>query len=88
MRVRVEKGPSWDGTSHKDESILGKKCVWNYRAAVGMLHYLQGSTQTEISMSIHQCAHFGNNPHLVHERAVRRIAKHLASTSTYVNLPD
>ena len=33
---------------HKDESSLGRKCVWDYRAAVGMLSYFQGSTQREI----------------------------------------
>ena len=39
-------------------------------------------------MSIHHCAHFFNNPHLVHERSIRRIAKYLAIMSTYVYLPD
>ena len=53
-----------------------------------MLSYLQGSTLPEISISIHQCAHFLNNPHLVHERAIRRIANYLVSTSTYVDLPN
>ena len=39
-------------------------------------------------MDVNQRAIFFNNPHLVHKRAVRRIAKYLASTSTYVDLPD
>ena len=39
-------------------------------------------------MSVHQCAHFYNNPHLVHERSFRLIAKYLVSTSTYVDLQD
>ena len=25
---------------HKDEYNLGRKCIWNFRAAVGMLSYL------------------------------------------------
>ena len=29
---------------HKDEYSIGSKCVWNYRAAVGMFSYLQGFT--------------------------------------------
>ena len=39
-------------------------------------------------MAIHQCAFFCNNPHLVHERAIRLIAKYLASTSTHVDLTN
>ena len=30
---------------HKDEYVLGRNCVCNYRASVGMLSYLQGYTQ-------------------------------------------
>ena len=39
-------------------------------------------------MAVHQCEHFFNNPGLVHERAIRRVANYLASTSTSVDLPD
>ena len=39
-------------------------------------------------MTVHQCYRFCNNPGLVQKRAVRRIAKYLVSTSTYVDLPD
>ena len=39
-------------------------------------------------MNLIQCARFYNNPCLVHECAVRRIEKYLASTSTYVNSLD
>ena len=39
-------------------------------------------------MAVHQCACFCNNLRLVHERAIRKISKYLASTSTYVDLPD
>ena len=53
-----------------------------------MLSYLQGSTQPETSMTLYQCAHLCNNPRLVHERAVRLIAKYLTSKSTYMDLPD
>ena len=73
---------------HKYESILGRKCVRNYRAAAVMLRYLQVSTQLEILMDVHQCAQFFNNLRLVHERAVRRITKYPVSTFTYVDLSD
>ena len=39
-------------------------------------------------MAVHQCARFRNNPRLVHECAVRCIAKYLTSTSKYVDLLD
>ena len=72
---------------HKDKSSIGTKFICNYRELVGMSIYLQVSTHLEISMTLHQCACFFNNPHLVNEHAVRRIAKYLASTSKYVDLP-
>ena len=53
-----------------------------------MLSYLQVSTRPKISMAVHQCECFCNNPRLVQERAVRRISKYLSSTYTYVDLPD
>ena len=39
-------------------------------------------------MDVHQCARFSNDPLLVHECAVRRIARYLAITFTYIDLPD
>ena len=43
---------------HKERYSLGRKCVWNVRAVDGMLIYLQGSIQLEISIPLHQCARF------------------------------
>ena len=53
-----------------------------------MLSYIKGYTQPEISMSVHQCAQFCNNPRFVHKHDIRHIAKFLSSTSTYVDLTD
>ena len=39
-------------------------------------------------MAVHQYARFCNNLCPLHEHVVRRIAKYLASTPTYVDLPD
>ena len=38
-------------------------------------------------MVVHQCAQFCNNPRLVQEHAIKRIAKFVASTSTHFYLP-
>ena len=86
--IKARETPAGKPLMHKDESSLGINCVYNYRVAVGILSYLQVSTRPEIPMAVHQCARFFNNPRLVHKRAVRRIAKYLASTSYYVYFPD
>ena len=46
-----------------------------------MLGYLQGKTSPDIAMATHQCARFNNDPHLLHERAVKRIDRYLLDTS-------
>ena len=43
-----------------------RKHDWNYRSAIGMLGYFQNSTRPEISMAVHQCASFNENPMLCH----------------------
>ena len=73
---------------HKKECSIARKYVWIYREAVGMLSYIQGYNQPNMSIVGHQCARFCNNPHLVHECSVRRISKYLAITFTYIDLLD
>ena len=67
---------------HKEKIILGKKCVFKYRAEVVMLSYLQVLKKPEISMAIHRCEYFCNNPRLVHERAIISIANYLSIMPT------
>ena len=55
--------------------------TWNYRTAIGMLTYLQGTTRPDISMAVHQCARFSMNPMLSHERAVKRIGRYLLKSN-------
>ena len=86
--LKAREKPAGKPLPHKDESSIGRKFVWNYREAVGMLSYLQVLTRPEIPMAVHQCEIFCNNLYLVHKCAIRQIAKYLASTSTYVDLPD
>ena len=65
---------------HKDLDGLDRNNSWNYRTAIGMLTYLQGTTRPDISMAVHQCARFSMNPKLTHERAVKRIGRYLLGT--------
>ena len=62
---------------HRDLDGPVRRYAWNYRQAVGMLGYLQGSTRPDIATAVYQCARFCNDPKLSHERAIRRIGKYL-----------
>ena len=73
---------------HKYEYSLRRNILRNYRSEFGMLSYLQGSIQPEISMDIQQCASVFNNTCLAHKHANKRISKYLASTSINVDLPE
>ena len=53
------------------------KKQWNYQVAVGMLNHLQATTRPDISMAMHQCVRFCNDPKLSHERALQRIVRYL-----------
>ena len=64
----------------KDENGLPRKCPWKYHTAIGMLGYLAGTTRPDISMAVHQCARFNNDPKLSHERAVKKIGRYLLDT--------
>jgi len=50
-----------------------------------MLGYLQNSTRPDLSMAVHQCARFNENPKLCHERAVKRIGRYLLATKDREN---
>ena len=65
---------------NKDLKGENRKNNWNYRTAIGMLTYLQGTSRPDISMAVHQCARFSVNPKLSHERAVKRIGRYLLGT--------
>ena len=85
--IKPRKTPDRKPLLHKDGSIILRKRVFNYRTAVVMLNYIQGSTLPDISMVVQKCAPFCNNSRLVQEHSVRRITKYLARTSTYVDIP-
>jgi hypothetical protein len=56
-----------------------RKTFWSYRGVVGMLNYLCG-TRPELLFAVHQCARFGVDPKLSHERAIQRIIRYLKRT--------
>ncbi len=64
----------------KDPDGPQKKHDWKYRTLTGMLGYLQGTSRPEISMAVHQCAQFNNDPKLCHEQAIKHICKYLLGT--------
>ena len=59
---------------------LKRKYDWNYRQAIDMLTYLQGTSRSSISMPYHQAAGSTVHPKLSHERAVLRITRYLKGT--------
>ena len=52
---------------------------FHYRSVIGKLNFLEKSTRPDISMSIHQCAHFSESPKKSHAEAVKRIGHYLLS---------
>ena len=81
--IGIEDGDNPKSTP-ASKRLLSKDCegpkrknAWNYRQAIGILSYLTGSTRPEISMAVHQCARFTNDPRLSHERALQWIARYL-----------
>ena len=41
---------------------------------------MQGTTRPDIAMATHECARSNNDPHLLHEQAVKRIGRYLLNT--------
>ena len=74
-KVNSKSTPVSKPLLHKDKEAEPRVNKWNYRAAVGMLNYLQASTRPDIAMAVHQCARFSQDPRITHERAIMRIGK-------------
>ena len=53
---------------------------FNYRSILGMMMYLGNTTRPDCSLAIHQCARFGANPRISHEKALKRIGRYLVGT--------
>ena len=53
---------------------------FHYRSVIGNLNFLEKSTRIDISYSVHQCAHFSENPKKSHASTVKNIGCYLKGT--------
>ncbi len=75
--LRIDIGHTNERETPVGKPLLNKKLnripckyTWEYCCAIGMLTYLTGSVHPDITMAVHQCAHFSTNPMRSHEQAV------------------
>ena len=77
---KTKPTPATKPLLHKDENSDERRNNRSYGKAIGILTYLQGTKCPDISMVVHQCARFSQNPKLSHKRAVRRIGRYIFGT--------
>ena len=65
---------------HKDSDGPEMTPDFHYRSVIGKLNFLEKSTRPDISVSVHQCARFSENPRKSHAEAVKRIGRYLLHT--------
>ena len=65
---------------HKDTDRESVEANFHYRSVIGKLNFLEKSTHPGISVSIHQCAQFQDNPKKSHLQPVRTIGYYLIGT--------
>ena len=89
-KTNLKPTPASKPLLHKDIEGLPRNNSWNYRQAIEILTYLQGSTRPDIFMAVHQAARFYIDPKLFHERAVKRIGRYLLGNKNKSNIfrPD
>jgi hypothetical protein len=56
--------------------------TWNYHSIIGKLNFLAQNTCPDISMAVHMCARFANNPNRIHQDAVKYLCRYLHYTCT------
>lgn len=69
-----------DSILHADPDGPPHAESWNYRSGIGKLNCIENNTCPDISMTVHQCAHFCAAPKALHELAVKRIVHYLHRT--------
>jgi hypothetical protein len=53
---------------------------FQYQLVIGMLNYLEKSTQPNIAFAVHQCARFSANPKVEHGKVVKWIGQYLLAS--------
>ena len=53
---------------------------FSYSSVVGMLLYMSGHLRPDIAYAVNCCAYYMFNPHLSHEKALKRIGRYLMAT--------
>lgn len=82
LPATIRLTPAAEKVLNRDLEGKPRKKSWGYRTAVGMLSYLQANSRPDISMPVHQCARFCNDPKLSHEQAITRIGRYLRHSKT------
>ena len=65
---------------HKDTDGESTEANFHYCSMIGKLNFLEKSTHQDISVGIHQCTRFQDNPKKSHLQAVRAIGHYLICT--------
>ena len=65
---------------HKDTDGPEMTPDFHYRSVIGKLNFLEKSTRPDISISMHQCTCFSENPKRSHVEAVKHIGHYLLSS--------
>ena len=65
---------------HKDSNGPDMSPDFHYHSIIGKLNFLEKSTQPDISVSVHQCAHFSKSPKKSHTEAVKCIGQYLLAS--------
>ena len=65
---------------HKDTDGPDMTPDFHYRSMIGKLNFLEKSTRPDISVSVHQCARFSEQPKRSHAEAVKSFGHYLLAT--------
>ena len=84
MDTNAKSTPVGKPMLHKELSEKPRKEAWNYQTAVVMINYFQGYIRPDMSMAVHQTAHFCNNPMLSHKKSNKRLGRYLLQTNKEV----
>jgi Reverse transcriptase (RNA-dependent DNA polymerase) len=71
---------TFDNKLQKDHAGTPFDYPWEYWSVIGILNFLENSTQGDLSYSVHQCACFMAAPQKSHSEAVKRIGQYLLGT--------